>query len=340
MVGIAIDRLIRSRIALIALDEGTWTFVFMRSLRGVTISFFLVMGLFWAIDTVNISPTLTQLLSYLLFTSIIFSITRVIARTVDGVITMYFERSAEKLPKTTLLNTILTGFIYAMGLLVVLQHYGISIAPILTAAGVGGMAVALSLQETLTNIFSGLHLILSKQVRIGDYIRLSSGEEGRVTDITWRFTTIVPVGASNTVVIPNKTLAGANITNFSLPASSIKVTIPVGVAYDSDLEQVERVTLEVAREISQSVDHRVTTPPVIRFHTFGDSSIDFDVIIESSQFDNQGKLKHEFIKVLTARYRVEGIDIPFPVRTIIDAGNAADETSPSTLTEATAADEK
>ncbi len=178
------------------------------------------------------------------------------------------------------------------------------------------MAVALALQETLANIFSGLHLILSKQLRLGDYIRLSTGEEGRVTDITWRFTTIVPASGSNMVVIPNQKIASSNITNFSMPALDMTISIPVGVAYDSDLDFVEKVTLEVANEVIARVDSEVKQPPLVRFTAFGESSIDFNVILHSSNFDHQFLLKHEFIKALTRRYREEGIDIPYPIRSI------------------------
>ena len=323
--GIIADRLIRRYIGHhLAVEESTWKYVLIRSMQGVPIFFSFIIGLYWAIDAVEISPTLTKLLSYLLFTSNVFSITRVLARTVDGVVTMYFG-SGRNLPKTTLLNNILIGVIYAMGLLVILQYYGISIAPILTAAGVGGMAVALALQETLSNIFSGLHLILSKQLRIGEYIKLGSGEEGRVTDITWRFTTIIPLGASNTIVIPNKTIAGANITNYSLPTLSINVSVPVGVAYDSDLATVERVTIETAKEVLARVDDNPNAEPLVRYTDFGDSSINFVVILPSSLFDNQGIIKHEFIKALTDRYRAEGIDIPYPIQTIIQEKADAEE---------------
>ncbi len=327
-VGIIVDRLIRRYVNRhLEVEESTWKYVFIRSMHGVPIFFSFIIGLYWAIDAVEISPTLTKLLSYLLFTSNVFSITRVIARTVDGVVTMYFERSDKNLPKTTLLNSILIGVIYAMGILVILQYYGISIAPILTAAGVGGMAVALALQETLANIFAGLHLILSRQLRLGDYIRLNSGEEGRVTDITWRFTTIVPVGASTTIVIPNKTIAGANITNFSLPTQSISISIPVGVGYDSDLATVERVTIDTAKEVLTRVDNNPTANPLVRFTDFGDSSINFSVILPSSMFDHQGIIKHEFIKALTDRYRTEGIDIPYPIQTIIQEQDETEKPS-------------
>ena len=115
--GIIADRLIRRYIGHhVAVEESTWKYVLVRSMQGVPIFFSFIIGLYWAIDAVEISPTLTKLLSYLLFTSNVFSITRVIARTVDGVVTMYFERSGKNLPKTTLLNSILIGVIYAMGL--------------------------------------------------------------------------------------------------------------------------------------------------------------------------------------------------------------------------------
>ena len=319
-LGIALNKTINRRIERhLAGDEGSWQSILINAMRGTPISFCLVSGLYWIVNTIDIPPQLTKLFSYILFTVIVLTLTRIIARTVQGLVQIHIERSGESLPKTTLLDTILNIVIYAMGILVVLQYYGISIAPILTAMGVGGMAVALALQETLANIFSGLHLILSKQLKLGDYIRLSKGESGRVTDITWRFTTIVPVGEGNMVVIPNQKIASSTITNYSMPHRDIIITIPIGVAYDSNLEQVEQVTVQVADEVLEDVDHAVTAEPLVRFHTFGDSSIDFNVILHSSNFDNQALIKHEFIKRLTQKYRELGIEIPYPVRTVIQS---------------------
>ena len=317
-VGIMLNKLINRRIENhLNIDENSWFYIFINALRGVPVSLCLVVGLYWIVNTINIIEPLTRLFSYILFTVIILSITRVAARTINGFISLHIESSQQKLPKTTLLNAILNVVIYAMGVLVVLQYYGISIAPILTAMGVGGMAVALALQETLANIFSGLHLILSKQLRLDDYIKLSTGEEGRVTDITWRFTTIVPAGGGNMIVIPNQKIASSNITNYSMPRKDIVISIPVGVAYDSDLDKVERVTLDVAKEVMAQIDKDVKMEPAVRFHTFGESSIDFNVVLHSSYFEHQFLLKHEFIKALTRRYREEGIEIPYPTRTVL-----------------------
>ncbi len=314
--GILLNNLVNRRINNhMNLADDSPQYVLIHALRGLPLAWCMGVGLYWIINSIDISPSLARLCSYILFTIIIFTITRVIARTLSGLIDLHTQKSSTNMPKTSLLNNIVNIVIYAMGILVILQYYGISIAPIITALGVGGMAVALGLQETLANIFSGLHLILSKQVRIDDYIKLGVGEEGRVTDITWRFTTILS-GSGNVIVVPNQKIASAILTNYSMPAQELTISIPVGVSYDSDLDKVERVTLEVAKEVMQRIETKLNSDPAVRFHTFAESSINFNVILHSSEFSNQFLLKHEFIKALTRRYREEGIEIPFPVRTI------------------------
>jgi len=310
-----IDRQIRERITV---GEDTAWSIFIHALRGVPVSWCLGVGVYWSIKTIDVFPTIAQFLSYVLFGIIVFTLTRVASRTITGFIEMKTRTSGAALPKTTLLSSILSGVIYAMGVLVVLQYAGISVAPILTAMGVGGAALALGMQETLSNIFSGLQLILSRQIRIGDYVRISAGEEGKVADINFRFTTVQTLGG-NTIIVPNQKLASSVLTNYNMPAQEISVSIPVGVSYASDLDEVERVTLEVADEVMEAFDHGVESDPVVRFHTFGDSAIEFDVVLRTSSFVNQFLLKHEFIKALTRRYREEGIDIPFPMRTIVQA---------------------
>ena len=305
--------------------------IFFHALRGIPINFCVMIGLYWIVNTSRLPEGLMRMVSYFLFTVIVYTLTKVLARTLTAIVAMKLS-STGSASQTTLLDTIIKIVIYASGILIVLQEYGISVAPILTAMGVGGMAIALGLQETLANIFSGLQLIISKQMRVNDYIKLSTGDEGRVTDINWRFTTITPASDGSVVVIPNKTIAGSITTNFSMPRDDIVITIPIGVSYNSDLDQVERVTLEVARDVMMRVDgyqptfddkgvDRNPLAPAVRFHTFGDSSIDFNTFLHSTQFKAQFVLKHEFIKEITKRYREEGIDIPFPIRTVVQANN-------------------
>ncbi|MFJ4466409.1 mechanosensitive ion channel family protein [Streptomyces sp. NPDC089424] len=207
--------------------------------------------------------------------------------------------------------------VLAIGFLVMLQTLGISIAPLLTALGVGGLAVALALQDTLANLFAGIHILASKTVQPGDYIRLSSGEEGYVTDINWRQTTIRNL-SNNLVIIPNGQLAGTNMTNYNRPEEQLTILLQAGVAYDSDLEQVERVTMEVIAEVMNEIDGAVPEhEPAVRFHTFGDSRIGFTIILGVGEFSDQYRIKHEFIKRLHERYRAEGIRIPVPARRVL-----------------------
>ena len=205
----------------------------------------------------------------------------------------------------------------AVGLLVLLQSFGLSITPLLTALGVGGLAVALALQDTLTNLFAGIHLLASKKIQPGDYIKMSSGEEGYVVDVNWRNTAVRAL-PDNMILIPNAKLSSEIVVNYHRPFPQMSVLVQVGVSYDSDLEQVERVTTEVATEVMTHTEGGVPEhSPFIRFHTFGDSSIDFSVILRAKEFTDQYLITHEFVKRLHRRYRAEGIEIPFPIRTVL-----------------------
>ena len=315
VIGFLINRII-SRYLRSSVDHGSWQYIFINALRVLPISWCSGVGLYWTINSLDIPPTINKLLSYLLFAVIVFTLTRVVARTLSGIIDFYTVRD-QNMPKTSLLNNVINFVIYAMGILIVLQYYGISVAPILTALGVGGMAVALALQDTLANVFSGMHLILSKQLRLNDYVRLSTGEEGKVTDITWRFTTLQSV-SNNVVVVPNQNIAKAIITNYSMPKQDITVSIAIGVSYDSDLEKVETVCIRVGKAVLSKIDPAVKVAPVVRYNLLADSSINFNVIMHVSEFTNQYIVKHEFIKAIMKEFRKENIEIPFPVRTIIN----------------------
>lgn len=151
---------------------------------------------------------------------------------------------------------------------------------------------------------------------MGDYIKLDSGIEGYVVDIGWRATRVRDL-PHNLIIIPNGKLSQAVVTNYDLPEKELAVLVQVGVAYGSDLDKVERVTVDVAKETLREVPGGISTfSPFIRFHTFGDSSINFTVILRGKEFVDQYVLKHEFIKRLHARYRKEGIEIPFPQRVV------------------------
>jgi small-conductance mechanosensitive channel len=215
-----------------------------------------------------------------------------------------------------LFEGIVRGIIIALGVLVFLNTIGVSITPIIASLGIGTVAVALALQDTLANLFAGIYMIAERPIEGGHFIKLESGEQGYVTKVGWRSTQIRMLG-DTVVVVPNSKLAGSVITNMSLPKEELAVTLDVGVDYGCDLDRVEAVTLEVARGVMASVAGAIPGfEPRMRFHTFADSSINFTVWLRAKDYVSGMALKHEFIKQLHSRYGREGIGIPFPIRTI------------------------
>lgn len=246
----------------------------------------------------------------------LFSVMITLANIVSGMLRTYSARLQGASPTSSITENITRIVIYAIGILVILNNLGISITPILATLGVGGLAVALALQDTLSNLFSGFYITINRQVKIGDYIKLESGEEGYVVDINWR-TTKIRMLPNNMVLVPNAKLTQAIITNFCLPEKEMAVLVNLGVHYDSDLKKVERVTCEVGKEVMKEVTGGVPTfDPFIRYHTFADFSINFTVILRAKEFVDQYMVKHEFVKRLHERYAKEGINIPYPIRAI------------------------
>lgn len=213
-------------------------------------------------------------------------------------------------------SRIINIFIWGIGIFMLMDIFGISITPLLASLGIAALAIGLALQETLSNFFSGIYILLSQPVRVGDYIEIENGSKGYVTNIGWRETRIRTL-PNNTVVIPNGKLSQSIITNYYLPHKEMACLVQVGVSYTSDLEKVEKVTIEVGKEVLQKVTGGVKTfDPFIRYHTFNDFSIDFTVILRVDEFVDKYLTTHEFVKALHKRYKKEGIEIPFPIRTI------------------------
>ena len=316
-LGIIISRMLFARLLLILSDiAGSYYEVITQSLKGVPVVLGALFGSYAAVNLISLDSYWLLLLEKVTVVVGVLTMTVMTARILSGVIKVYDGKANGIFPSASILANLAEVSIYSVGFLMILQNFGFSITPILTALGVGGLAVALALQDTLSNLFSGLHILLSKQIRVGDYIKLSTREEGTVADISWRNTTIKGL-AGTVIIVSNQKIASANIINYYMPDRELSILIPASVSYDSNLDQVERVTVEVAIEVMRNVDGGIADfQPVVRFHTFADYSINFNVILRVKDFVNQYMVRHEFIKRLHIRYQQEGIEIPFPVRTI------------------------
>jgi small-conductance mechanosensitive channel len=323
--GLIIRRSVIPRLARAAGTTARADNVLVAALRGPVVLWSTMLGIYLAAQIAPIpgaaGPLVRKLLVVLLIVSITWSLGRAVAAAVTTRAT-----AVGMLPSVNLISNLARILVLALGGLVILQTLGISITPLVTALGVGGLAVGLALQDTLANLFAGIHILVSRQVRPRDYVRLESGEEGYVQDVTWRYTTIRQL-PNNLTIVPNAKLASAVITNFYLPHLELAVLVPVGVSYDSDLGRVESVTIAVGKEVMTDVQGGVPEfDPFIRYDTFGDSRITFTVILRGREVVDQHLIRHEFIKRLHSRYRAEGIEIPFPQRTVhlrtADAGGS------------------
>jgi small-conductance mechanosensitive channel len=251
-------------------------------------------------------------------------------RLFNGATEWYVRREAERSAGTrdisdeaSFVRKAVTFVVIVIGLLFVLRLAEVDISPLLASGAIGGLAVALALQDTLSNLFAGFFLRIDRPVRIGDFVKLESGEEGFVEEIGWR-NTKVRLWANNMVVIPNSTLSKSVLTNYFLPEQEMSVYIRCGVAYDSDLQFVEDVTVDVAKQVLQRVEGAALDfEPVVRWKEFGDSAITFLTVMRVKEFGAQYLLQSEFIKALHRRFKEEGIEIPFPIRTVLLKNGAA-----------------
>ncbi|BBB92091.1 MAG TPA: mechanosensitive ion channel family protein [Methylomusa anaerophila] len=303
--GIVLNRLIHTMLNQDCIYESI-----IKPLKGIPVIWSILIGMYALTFLVPVTDGVQSSLYKLIFALLLLSLTIIIARIVAELVRCYTKKTQAILPASSILITTAEAVIYAAGLLITLQSVGISITPVLTALGVGGLAVALALQETLSNLFAGLHILISSQIRIGDYIKLNTGEEGFVDDISWRITKIKTLG-KNTIIVPNSKVASSILVNYHVPQEKTAFIVPIGVSYGSDLDKVERVTLEVATEVVREVCGGVTDSiPIILFHSFGEYSINIRVILYAKHFVSQFRLRHEFIKRLYRRFRQEGIEIP------------------------------
>ena len=298
-----------------------WDNLIIESIRGVATLWWLAGGLYIALNFGTPDPLVVSVARKVLMVLVLGSVVIAGMRMVGGAVEMLSGRAGGAIKSPTLVTNLARIAVGVLGLFIILQNLGIDITALITALGIGGIAVALALQDTLGNLFAGVQIILSSQVRQRDYIRLSSGEEGWVTDVKARNTTIQTFPDGNLVTVPNAVLASSIVKNFSMPKTALWVTLEVGVAYDSDLDRVETVAREVAEQVLADVDGGVPAEePIVRYHTFADSSVNFDVRMMVREFESQGPVRHEFIKRLHRRFGDEGIEIPFPIRTVMMRG--------------------
>lgn len=215
---------------------------------------------------------------------------------------------------TTLVKYIINSLLLMIGVSMVLGLFGVSLVPALTALGVGGLAVALAFQDTLANVFAGVNLSASRQIRVGDFISIDTKIEGFVADIGWR-TTIVRTIDDLIIFIPNKRLAEAVMINFSRPDPGMWIEVFVRVPLDSDPERVEAIVADEIRLARESVPGLTSQAPAIRFRV-GDWALEIRSYIPIRNIAERNPLTHAMVKRMLVRFHREGLVVPLPQRVL------------------------
>jgi len=315
LAGILIERLFGSKLRKRAQKTpAEWDDILVESMKGFVVLWFFLVALAVVLKLVPLAPEPAKIIQRGIGILAILSAVLFFTRLARKGIYIYVDRIVEV--PTSIFKNFATVVIYILGFLIALDYLGVSITPLITALGIGGLAVALALQDTLSNLFSGLNILMTRNIRPGDFVHLDTGEEGNVSDITWRNTTIRALN-NNLVIVPNSKLGGAIVTNTHLPDKEMGLVLPVTVALDNDLALVEKVSLEVAREVLADPEHAIPGfDPFVRYGGFTDLGVQFSVILRVKEFREQYLLKHEFFKRLHVRYRAEGIKFAVPMRAV------------------------
>ena len=211
---------------------------------------------------------------------------------------------------------VVSAIVYLIAAMIVLGQFDIQIGPLLAGLGVMGLAIAFGLQETMANLFAALFLVLDKSINVGDWIQLEGGTKAYIEDISWRSVRIRTIGG-NTVIVPNSKFVGQNISSYDYPVRSFYTSIRLGVAYGTDLEKAEYVAMQAAEKVIK--DEKVTEQennPIVRYKEFGESSIDFIVIVKVDKVQDEGRIKHALIKQIAKDFEEAKIEIPFPQRVV------------------------
>ena len=280
-------------------------------------SILILAGVYFALRTLTILDPYSKMIGGFFFVIAVLMVAFAVSRAVRVMVLhfLHVQRKFEKAPQ--LISKIINAVIYAISILIILDHFNISITPIMATLGVGAVAVGLALQGTLSNLFAGVRVLSDRKVNIGDYIEMDGGISGYVEDISWSTTTVHTL--SNTlIVIPNSKIADSVVINYSMPQDETSIIVQCGVSYKSNLKKVEKVTLEVAEKIQKTVKGAVKSfKPSMSYHTFGESNIKFSIVLRAENITDKYLITHEFIKALKERFDREKIDISFQTIKIV-----------------------
>jgi small-conductance mechanosensitive channel len=271
-------------------------------------------GAYLSSDYLHIPEKAHLIIDRIIIVGLISIFFYILSDIIGKTIALYIESKSNKAPSSILKNSIVV-FGSIVGLFIAFQSIGLYITPLITTLGVGTVVIGLALQDTLSNFFSGFYILVSKNIRVGDYIKFDV-YEGYVKDIHLR-TTHIRTLSGNVIVVPNSKLTSSVITNYHLP-ENISVVFSFSVGYKEDLERVEKLLIEITKEVVNKLEAADKShEPIVRYRSFGSSGIDLILVVRVKEFLDQYLIVHEFIKAIKKRFEEENIEIPYQTINVI-----------------------
>jgi len=237
----------------------------------------------------------------------VLSVTLFLARLAGWLIRAYLNQDSVNAPGGSIFVNLTRLLIWAVGLTFMLGALGVQIGPLVASLGVVGIAVSLGLQDTLANFFGGLQITMSRQIQPGDYIRLSTAEEGTVTDVTWRNTTMRSP-SNDLVIVPNSVIGRAQITNFTANDEAHTFALPFTVAFGSNLDAVKQIAERIACEVRDAQPAAIDEfAPLCRFRAFGPDGVAATVTIRVVRYQDRLPVVDELGRRLYAALADNGV---------------------------------
>lgn len=241
----------------------------------------------------------------------------IISSFLHDVIAIYGHEFAEKSESdwddrlVELLELIVKWLVWFAALMAILSVFQVDITPFLAGAGIAGLAVALAAQDIISNFFGGAIITVDKPFKVGDRVKVDQ-YYGDILNVGPRSTRLKTLDYQ-VVTIPNNKITTNVIVNYSEPDEKLRITIPVSVAYGTDIDTVKKILLEVAHSVTRKTDYLLEDPaPKVFFIEFADSSLKFILYVWARKYNLPDEVRDAINSQVAARFAEAGIEIPFP----------------------------
>ncbi len=286
-------------------------------LKGPLYYIIILVGLMVALKQVSIPIEYAGMVDKFILVMIIVISSWVVAGVVQIFIYSFGKRLAKKTKSTIddeaipFLSKIAYFAVYVIAFMIILSQLGIDITPLVAMGGIAGFAIGFAAQESISNVIAGFFILADRPFKKGDRIEMG-GFLGEVIDVGLRSTKIETLDHT-LIIIPNSKLISNEVTNYALPNLQIKVRIPFGVAYGSDVDEVKKLAMRIAKKSKIVLDD---PEPSIYFLEMGDSSLNLQLIVWVDDFRDKFNVTDEITSELYDELNKAGIEIPFPARTV------------------------